>query len=201
MPDFLFGVLLLGPLLLPLLATLYDLRRGSYLRQSTKSKRVFLAPVGLVVAPTTVLVWMFWCMSPINLNYLWLNWRSIPSDPETMRMLIISGFLIAGFYWAVIRWYQKKCPLVLDIERRSYRIPDFSTMSLKVQTGSWEEIKGISVRRTDARGAIIFQVKLEWQRPHQSTSLMGGFSKREKAEAFAERMARETGLPVVASPF
>lgn len=201
MLDLLFGVLLLGPLLLPLLATLCDLHRGSYLRQSTKSKRVFLASVGLVVAPTTVLVWMFWCMSPINLNYLWLNWRSIPSNPETVQILVVSGFLIAILYWSVIRWYRKKCSLVLDIERRIYCVPDFSTLSLKVQTGSWEEIRGISVRRTDARGATIFQVKLEWQRPHQSTSLMGGFSKQEKAQAFAEQMARETGLPIVAAPF
>jgi len=201
MSDFLFGMLFLGPLLFPLLATLYDLHRGSYLRQSTKSKRVFLASVGLVVAPLTILVWMFWCMSPVNLNYLWFNWRSIPSNPETIRFLVISVFLVAGLYWAVIRWYLKKCPLVLDIERQSYCVPDFSTVSLKVRTGSWDEIRGIAVRRTYTRATTIFQVKLDWQRPHQSVSLMGGFSKQEKAQAFAEQMARETGLPLVASSY
>ncbi len=201
MSNFLFGILFLGPLLLPLLATLYDLQRGSYLSQSTDFKRVFVPSVGLVVAPITVIVWMFWCMSPINLNYLWFNWRSIPSDYETMQFLVISGLLIAGLYWTAIRWYKHKCPLVLDIKQRSYRIPDFSTIGLKVQTGSWDEIRGIAVRRTHAKGTTIFQVKLDWGCMPAPASLMGGFSKQEAAEAFAEQMARETGLPLVASSY
>ena len=201
MSDLLFPVLLMGSLLLPFLFTMYDMRRGSYLRQSTTYKRVFLAPVGFVVAPITVVVWMFWCMSPINLNYLWFHWRSIPSDPEVVRSLVVSVFLIGSIYWASIRWYQKKCPLVLDTEQRSYRVPDFTSMSTRVRTGSWDEIKGIAVRRTHAKGTTTFIVNLEWQRTCQSAPLMGGFSKQEKAEAFAAQMAREIGLPVVASPF
>lgn len=191
----------MGPLLLPLMITLHDMRRGSYLRQSTKSEWVFLAPVGIVVAPTTVLVWMCWCMSPIDLNYLWFHWKSVLSDPETVRFLAISGFLIAGLYWAIIRWYQKKCPLVLDTKQRSYRIPDFTSMNTKVRTGSWDEIRGIAVKRTHAKGTTTFIVNLEWQKTRLSASLMGGFSRQEKAQAFAEQMARDTGLPLVAPSY
>lgn len=89
---------------------------------------------------------------------------------------------------------------MLDFERRIYRTVDINSIKLQVQTGSWEEIDGIYVNRASAKGNVTYYVRLKWRGAKKLAGAIGGFSKQEKAEAFAEKMSKELGLPLVAAP-
>lgn len=198
MSDFLFGLLLLGPLLSTGVCAVYGLQRGSYLRSSTKSEMKFLAPRSIVVFPVTMLAWIFWwCASPISLNLLLSGWRNILSDTQATEWLLGSGLFLGGLYWGVLHWYGKRCPIILNIARRTYRVPDLVGGNFKVQNGSWDEIEGICLKRTHAKGTTIHYVSLKWNKSSSLASRLGGFSKQEKAEAFATELSKELGLPLV----
>ena len=201
MPDFLFGFLLLGPLLITSICAVHGLQRGSYLRSATKSEMKFLAPRSIVVFPITLFAWIFWWVtSPISLHLLLSGWRNVLLDTQAMEWLTGSGLFLTGLYWAVLQWYGKICPLVLNFDRKIYRAFDANSAILKTHTGSWEDIAGVYVNRASARGNVTYYVRLKWKRTRQLAGVMGGFSKQEKAEAFAQRMAQETGLPLVSAP-
>ncbi len=198
---FLILFLILGPPIIPSYVAVSALRSGSYLRRTTKSEMVFLAPISPVVFVVTLFVWLVClCIITNPPRFFSLDWQGILSRPSATASVGALGLFIAGLYWVTIRWYQKRCPLVLNLERRRYRTVDYS-IKLSEQTGSWDEIAGIYVDRTSAKGTVIFYVRLRWKGSKKLPAVMGGFSKQEKAEAFAAQMAQEIGLPIVASPF
>ena len=198
---FLILFLILGPPIIPSYVAVSALRSGSYLRRTTKSEMVFLAPISPVVFVVTLCIWIACMCAATNLpNLFTINWQGVLSTPGDLVLAVALGIVIAGLYWSVIRWYQKRCPLVLDLERRRYRTVDYS-IKLSRQTGSWEDIAGIYVHCTSAKGTDIFYVRLRWKGSKQLPAVMGGFSKQEKAEAFAETLSKELGLPLVAAPY
>ena len=190
----------MGPVVVPGVFAVRGLQRGSYLRSVTKSEMTFLAPRSIVVFPVTVLAWFLWCMSPIEPNFLWFHWRSLSLDTQAVKWLIGSGLFLAGLYWTVLEWYGRICPLVLNFDRKTYRAFDANAAILKAYTGSWEDIAGVSVNRASSKGSVIYYVRLKWQGPKKLAGVLGGFSKPEKAQAFAEQMSKELGLPLVAAP-
>ena len=190
----------MGPLVVPGMFAVYGLQCGSYLRSATKSKMVFLAPRAVVVFPITVLAWFLWCMSPIEPNFLWFHRRGILSDSQAVEWLIGSGLCLTGLYWTVLGWYGKICSLILNVDRKTYQAFDVNSAILKTHTGSWEDIAGIYVNRASSEGSVIYYVRLKWQGPKKLAGVLGGFSKPEKAQAFAEKISKELGLPLVAAP-
>ena len=200
MPDILFAFLILGPPLVTAFVMVNALQSGSYLRRATKSEMVFLAPVSTVVFVVALLILIAWICVAANVPHFFLiDWQSVLSAPSNIIFVSALCVAVIGLYWTVIRWYRKHCPLVLDLERRRYRTVDVNSIKLQAHIGSWEEIAGISVNRASAKGNVTYYVRLKWKEPTKLAAAMGGFSKQEKAEAFAEQMARETGLPLVAS--
>lgn len=164
MSDFHFGFLLLGPLLITSVSAVYGLQCGSYLRTATKSEMKFLAPRSIVVFPITLFAWIFWwCASPISMHLLLSGWRNVLSDPQATEWLTGSGLFLAMLYWAVLQWYGKICPLVLNVDRKIYRAFDVNSAILKTHTGSWEDIAGVYVNRASSKGSVIYYVRLKWQ--------------------------------------
>ncbi len=201
MSDILFGVLLIGPLVVPSVFAVCGLQGGSYLRSATKSEVIFLAPRSIVVFPITLFAWIFWwCASPISVHLLLSGWRNVLSDPQATEWLTGSGLFLAGLYWAVLRWYGSICPLVLNLDRKTYRAFNANSAILKTHTGSWEDIAGVYVHRASAKGNVTYYVRLKWQGPQKLAGVLGGFSKQDKAEAFAAKMSKELGLPLVPAP-
>ena len=199
--DILLPILIFSPPVVTGFVAVSALQSGSYLRQAAKSEMVFLAPISTVVFVITMLVWIVCLSIAVNTPHFFLiNWRHVLSNPSSITFASALGFVVAGLYWVVIRWYQKHCPLVLDLERRRYRTIDVNSITLKTHTGSWEDVAGIYMNRASARGSVTFYVRLKWKETKRLAAVLGGFSNQEKAEVFAERMAWEIGLPVVASP-
>jgi hypothetical protein len=200
MPEILFLVLILAPPLITALVMVNALQSGSYLIRATKFELVFLAPVSTVVFIVALFILIAWMCVAANVPHFFLiNWQSIFSNRSNIAFAGALGIAVVGLYWGGIRWYQKRCPLVLDLERRSYRTVDVNSVNLRTHTGSWEDIAGIYVNRASAKGTVTFYVRLKWKGPKKFAAVMGGFSKQKKAEAFAQQMARELGLPLVAS--
>ncbi len=90
--------------------------------------------------------------------------------------------------------------LTLNLQERTYRSVDSGGLSLKVRSGSWQDIAGVHVysnndRSPDAR--IVYFVGLKLHDNRKIYSVLGGFKHREQAKAFAAKSARELGLPLI----
>ncbi len=198
---FLYVLVYIGPLLFTGFVAVSATQSGSYLKRTTKSELVFLAPVSMIVFVVTFFVWIVCLGIAVNTPHLFsLDWQGILSRPGASDSLGALGLLIAGFYWIIIRWYRRRCPLTLDLERRRYRTIDAYSINLKTHTGYWEDIAGIYMHRASAKGSVTYYVRLKWKGPKKLAGLLGGFSKPEKAQAFAEKMSKELGLPMVVAP-
>ncbi len=198
--DFLFPLMLFGPMLVTSLYGVHTLQSGSYQQKSTRSEMVFLRPVALVVFGVTIALNLLVMMALIDDKALFneLNWQYVSTHPDAAKIVLAFGAVAFILYWSIIRWYVKTCALVLNLDRRTYRTIDFAHVPLKERTGSWDDIEGISIRCASAKGNVIFYVHLKWRGASKLASSLGGFSKRDRAEAFAAQTARELGLPFVA---
>lgn len=201
---FLVVILLLGPLLIPGFISVNALQAGSYLLRATKSEMVFLRPASVVVFVITLFLYMTGICIGIDVPAFLSSsfWQAVVSHPRSLSLLVAVMLLVAALYWTAVTFYRRKCALVLNLDRHSYRGIDGATLIPKVRTGSWSEIAGITVwKRSVPKNGNIYLVRLKWKSRFQVYCDLGGFKKQEKAEVFAEQMARETGLPVVAPPF
>jgi len=189
--DFVFPLLLFGPGLVTGLVSASALSSGSYQRRATQSEIVFLTPTACVVFGVTLALNLVaiavLSSSPAMLT---LNWRHVMMRPDVTGGILCSSLLIAALYWSIIRWYQKTCSLVLDLEQHTYRIKD--------KTSSWDDIEGLGVKHTSAKGSALFFVRLKRRGQATAALNLGGFSKLDRAEAFAAQMARELRLPLMA---
>ena len=198
---FLYILVYVGPVLFTGFVAVSATQSGSYLKRTTSSELVFLAPVSMIVFLVTFFIWMVYLGIVVNVpQFFPIDWRGILSRPSTAASVGALASLIAGLYWVIIRWYRKHCSLVLNLERRRYRTVDYS-IKLSEQTGSWDEIAGIYVHRASTKGNVTYYVRLKWKGTNKLAGAMGGFSKQEKAEAFAAQMSKELGLLIVASPY
>ena len=195
-------LILMGPMLVTSLYGVHALQSGSYQRKSTRSEMVFLRPVALVVFGVTMALNLLVMMALIDDKALFneLNWQFVSTHPDAVKIVLAFGAVAFILYWGIIRWYVKACALVLNLDRRTYRTIDMAGVKMKVRTGSWSDIAGVCVQRHSAKGNTIYFVRLKWNTPLKLASILGGFSKSGKAEAFAARMSKELELPVVAPP-
>ncbi len=199
-----FGLLFISTLYGPALVTGFfstnALGAGSYQRKATRSEVVFLRPVALVIFGVTLALNLLeLCVlvdDPALFNLL--NWSYFSTHPNAAEIVLAFGAAAFVLYWGVICWYIKTCALVLNLDRRTYRTIDTAGIVLKEKTGPWSDIAGISVRRTSNKGGTFFYVHLKWHGETKLASSLGGFSKLDRAGAFAAQMARELDLPLVA---
>lgn len=201
---FLVIVLLLGPLLTSAFISASALCAGSYLLRATKSEMVFLRPASVVVFVMTLFFYVIGMCIGIDAPAFLSSsfWQAVVSHPRSLSLLMVATLLVAALYWTAVTLYRKKCALVLDLDRQTYKGIDGTVWMPKARTGPWSEIAGITVwKRSVPKNGDIYLVRLRWISRFQVYCDLGGFEKREKAEVFAEQMAWETGLPIVASPF
>ena len=202
--DFLFPLVIFGPALITSIVFVNSLQSGSYQKRTAGSNLLFQGPVaGVVFLVTLIFNLMVLCIlindKPLFDTLINIYLRRIPAQLDIVKPLLDFASLAAVLYWLIIYWYKKTCYLMLDKDKRTYRTIDMAGMKLKVRTGSWDELSGICVKRTSAKGTVIFYVRLSWNKPAGLASTLGGFSKQDKAEAFAAKMSKELGLPLVAA--
>ena len=196
-------LILMGPMTVTGLVAVNALCSGSYRRQTPRDVMVFLRPTSLVVFLVTLALNLLVMCALIDdkaLSNALLNPQYALASPAIVRGVLIFGGISALLYYLSIRWYVKISPLVLNLERRTYRTVGMAGMKLKIRTGSWNEIAGICVKCASAKGGAIFYVLLRWNRPTGLASKLGGFNTQDKAEAFAEQLSKELGVPMVAAP-
>jgi len=198
----LFMLILFGPMLVTGLFAGRALCLGSYRRQRARDVMVFLKPVSLMVFLVTValnLLAMCALIDDKTLFDVFLNPRYALANPAIVRGVLAFGGISTLLYYLSIRWYVKTCPLVLNLERRTYRTLDMTGVKLKPRSGPWDDIAGICVKRTSAKGGTMYYVQVRWRVQAKLTSTLGGFSQSGQAEVFAAQMARELGLTLVPS--
>lgn len=200
--SFLIFFVLFSPPIVAGQIAVNGLRSGSYQKVATKSKMIFLRPTSTVAFLITLGVWiLLLCGIVVEPDFfLSHDWRNDPPSSAAVLALCVTVLVIVSLCWGVIRWYKKTCPLVLDLDRRTYQRVDASTFVPKARTGSWDEIAGICTRRSSAKGTVSFYVQIKLKQPQKIALSLGGFRKQEKAEAFAEKMSKELGLPLVVAP-
>jgi len=177
---------------------------GSYRQQVTRSEMVFLMPTALVVGPVTIVLYIVGlCVCAIfpSLFGIVINptRAKIWTHSEMLEELLLFVLLSAAVYAGAIWWYRKTFPLVLDLEQRTYHRMDFVGGNLRPKAGTWDDIAGVCVRRASAKGSTYYFVDLQWREQAKLAGGLGGFSKLDRAEAFAAQMADELGLPLVGS--
>lgn len=115
------------------------------------------------------------------------------------RDLLVVSCVVGLAGWGAVRWL-RRCTLTLNLSERTYRSADLSSLTLKAQSGSWGDIAGVHVytstrRRPEESFAYFVGLKLPGGR--KVYSVLGGFKRREQAEAFAAKVAGELGLPLI----
>ncbi|MGI4790449.1 MAG: hypothetical protein ACRYFS_16550 [Janthinobacterium lividum] len=200
--SFLIFTLLFSPPVIAGQLAIKGLRSGSYEKVAAKPKKIFLRPVSVIAFPFTLFVWIILLCTLIAdpVFFFSQNWKETLLRSGTMASLFAFILLIMSAYWGVIRWYKRTYPLVLDLERRTYQTVDASSFIPKARIGSLDDIVGITMRHSYAKGTTSYYVQLKLKHPGKLALSLGGFSKPDKAEAFAAKMSRELGLPLVAPP-
>ena len=180
------------------------LASGSYRRRASPSEMMFLKPTAQVVFVVTLALYVAeLCAvvaSPKLLDTVIALVRgSLWTHPEVVKDALLWALPIAAVYAGAIWWYRKTFALVLNLDRRTYRTMDFTGGNLCPKTGTWEDIAGICIKQSSTKGGRFYFVQLKWCGQAKLAASLGGFSKLDRAEAFAAQIGRELGLPVVGS--
>lgn len=190
---------LLGPQLALMFAMRKAARGGSYERRFAGSRKVYSPPPAFACgAVAFVLFYPVLLFAEIPHSVfapVFQRWAA-PSHPGMARDLLLVACVIGLACGAAIR-VLRCCTLTLNLQERTYRSVDLSSLSLKAQSGSWVDIAGVHVysgnrRRPDEGIAYFVGLKLPGGR--KVYSVLGGFRRREQAEAYAAKAARELGL-------
>lgn len=178
------------------------LRSGSYQKVAARSRKVFLRPKSMVAVPITLIMWViFLCWLLADPSFIFSHdWKADLVRPEVIAALVVVAVAISGLFLSIVRWYERTYALVLDLDRQTYRTVDAANFIPRPRTGSWDEIAGICMRRSSAKGTVSFYVQIKLKQPQKLALSLGGFRKQEEAQAFAEKMSKELGLPLVAAP-
>ncbi len=200
--SFLIFFLLFSPPIVAGQIAVNGLRSGSYQKVAKKSRKVFLRPTSMVVLPITLILWIvLLCGLLANPKFILSHdWKADLARPEVVADLFTVAVAMSGLCLGIIRWYKKTYALVLDLDQGTYQAVNASSFVPKPRTGSWDEIAGIYTRRSSAKGTVSFYVQIKLKQPQKLALSLGGFRKQEKAEAFAQKMSEELGLPLVAAP-
>lgn len=202
-PVALFMLIGFGPMVVTSQFAMRALCSGSYRRQTPRDVMVFLKPISLVVFVVTLALNMLVLCALIDDKTLFHAFNSpLPAlaDPAVVKGVLVFGVISALIYHWSIKWYVKTCPLVLNLERRTYRTLDMAGVKLRARSGPWDDIAGICVKCASAKGTATYYVQLRWKGQATLASSLGGFSNQETAQAFAAKMSNELGLPLVAAP-
>lgn len=191
--DKAYFLLLSVPFILPLTLAL-AVEGGSYLREAASGKWVFRPPPAGAVSVVTIPVWLYLSLrfALVYRAATVLFLRGIPIHPQTQGMLLVTGLIIVGIYWAVLLWFKMKWLLVVDLKRRTWRSLDISKLPFRVKVGTWNEIRGIQIVSQSKSG---YYVQLRCNYPFDLYCTLGKFSSLSKAERFGTQMAQELGLP------
>ena len=208
--DDLYLVLLILPILVPLWLALGGTGR-SYLRSKTAQKWVFRPPLAGTLALVTIPVWIFLTIrfSLTERPALVLFLKSIQAHPQTQKMLLVTGLVFVAIYGAAMLWFKLWWFIRLDRDKLVWRSLDISQLPFHVKTGSWSELTGVRVLKTDTRSASNFApragatfcfVQLAYsdhvcRDPAGLYSTLGKFDSSKDAEQFAVQMAHELNLP------
>jgi len=145
---------LYAPLLVIGFSTKAAARSGSYLRWNGPSRKIFSPPSAFAVGMVTFVLWMVMLMVSLpgkgSLSELLTSWWATLARPTQTSYLFVTALLIALFYWGTMQWLRQKCALVLDARERRYKTLDISSLAVKAQIGTWDDIAGIYVRRANS---------------------------------------------------
>jgi hypothetical protein len=200
--SFLIFSLLFSPPIVAGQIAVNGLRSGSYQKTDTKSRMTFLRPTSAVAFPFTLAVWiLLLCNIVIDPQFFFSqDWKANLLRPEVLAGLFAVAAALSGLCVCVIHWYKKIYVLVLDFDRRTYQTVDASGFIPRPRTGSWDEIAGVCIRYSFAKGTVSYYVQLKLKQPQKFALSLGGFRQEERAEAFAAKMSKELGLPLVTAP-
>lgn len=127
--------------------------------------------------------------------------------PDWAYFALFIGVLMGGGFGGLLLYWAGPCDLILDRDRRTYRFLSGWPLFPRVQTGPWEDMAGVSVRRI-ARGTKsaenphpgYYKVEIAWRQERRACPLLGDFHREEEADALAEEMTALLGLPRVVPP-
>ena len=148
-----------------------------------------------------------WLVAFVPLIY-WMNADSTVQHQQTAPMLNMLDYVsILGLLWLTgasggLMLYLLAGPndLFLDLNRRTYRFVSGWPVFPQVQTGPWEDMAGVYVRRVSGRGGECYLVGIAWRQEKRSFPLLGRFRREEDAEALAKEVSASLGLPRVLPP-
>ena len=193
--------LLWGPVVALCFAMLTAARGGSYERRSTNSRKVYRPPFAVAYSIVGFLLYSAYLVAirPDSiLAPVFQRWAA-PGHPRLWRDLLLAVCAIALAFGGAVLWL--RCyALTLNLQERTYRSVDTGGLSLKVRSGSWQDIAGVHVYSNNDRTAgasYVYFVGLKLHDNRKIYSVLGGFRHREQAKAFAAKMARELGLPLI----
>lgn len=190
-----------GPVVALCFAMLTAARSGSYERRSANSRKVYRPPCAvaygivafMLYSAYTVAIWPHSMLAPI-----FQRWAA-PGHPGLWRDLLLAACAIGLAFGGAVLWL--RCyALTLNLQERTYRSVDSGGLSLKPRSGSWQDIAGVHIYSNNPRSAdssFVYFVGLKLHDNRKIYSVLGGFRHREQAKAFAAKMARELGLPLI----
>ena len=120
--------------------------------------------------------------------------------PDWAYFALAWGLLMGGGFGGLLVSLAGPNDLDLDQNRRTYRFVSGWPLRPDVQTGPWEDIVGVFVRRTSTRGGVIYLVGIAWRQERQAYPLLGRFNREDDADALAENISVLLSLPRVTAP-
>lgn len=195
------GGAIYGPLLVLLFAMRKVARGGSYECRSGRAHKVYSPPPGFAFGavsfvlcyPVLLAAWNGFLLAPV-----FQRWTA-PGHPSMARDLLLVAGTVGLACWGAIRWL--RCyALTLNLQERTYRSVPSSGFSLRAENGSWQDIAGIHIYTSNRRRpeeSFAYFVGLKLYGGRKVYSVLGGFRRREQAEAYAAKAARELGLPLI----
>ena len=110
-------------------------------------------------------------------------------------------FCLTGSLGIVMLYLAGPNDLFLDKDRHNYRFVSGWPICSQIQTGAWEDIAGIYVKRVSgSRSGISYLVAIAWRQERRNFPLLGRFRREEDAEAMAEELSANLELPRVLPP-
>lgn len=193
---------LYGPLFVLIFVMKKAARSGSYERRGMLSRKRYRPPLAYAFGAVALVLFYPALMAALLPDSvfapLFQRWAA-PGHPGVARDLISATCVVGLACWGATSWL-RRCTLTLNLQERTYRSVDLSSLSLRAQSGSWGDIAGVHIYGNNRRRpneSFAYYVGLQLPGGRKVYSVLGGFRRQEQAEAFAAKAAGELGLPLL----
>ncbi len=194
--------LIYGPLFVLMFAMRKVARAGSYERRGALSRKSYRPPLAYAFGAVAFVLFypaLLAATLPDSVFAPLLQRWVAPGHPGLGRDLLLAACAAGLACWGATSWL-RRCTLTLNLQERTYRSVDLSSLSLRAQSGSWRDIAGVHVysnNRRRPKESFVYYVGLQLPGGRKVYSVLGGFRRQEQAEAFAAKAAGEMGLPLL----